>query len=66
MSRNERERTTNEELSVFDDKTVLTPFTSPFTSADRVRLLVTETPGDLTRIWELELYCLPKSDRKPE
>ena len=25
----------------------------------KVRLLVTATPGDLTRIWELELYSPP-------
>jgi hypothetical protein len=30
--------------------------TFPETTTDRVRLLVTNAPGNLTRIWELELY----------
>jgi hypothetical protein len=30
----------------------------PAVTTSCVRLLVTETPGELTRIWELELYCL--------
>jgi len=31
----------------------------PAVTTDRVRLLVTKTPGDLARIWEFELYDLP-------
>ena len=33
----------------------------PAVTTRRLRLFVTATPGDLTRIWELELYCLPDS-----
>jgi len=32
----------------------------PAVTTDRIRLLVSETPGDLIRIWELELYRLPQ------
>ena len=34
----------------------------PPITTGRLRLLVTATPGDLTRIWEFELYCLPASE----
>jgi len=33
--------------------------TFPAVTTRRVRLLVTATPGDLTRIWEIELYRTP-------
>jgi hypothetical protein len=37
----------------------------PSVTTTRLRLLVTATPGDLTRIWELELYCLGDEQETP-
>ena len=33
----------------------------PAVTSSRIRLSVTSTPGDIARIWELELYNLPES-----